>query len=312
MPDVPVMDETCRFLSDPQLDGRHPGGAGHEIAKRYLQDILGRLGFQPLFGGSWFQAVMDGTEQVGENIAGRWPGRSGRSLLLAAHYDHFKGIPGADDNAAALSIVIETCRRLGPWAGEHDLVVCFFDLEEPPYFQTDIMGSVYFTEHCPINLDTLDCAMVLDLCGHDVSIPGCENALFVLGAEYAHELVQAVQSTESSVISTYLFKNERIGDMSDHYGFRLAGRPFLFFSCGWWKHYHRSTDTFDRLNLSKMQGIAEYLVRLIHNLDQRTVRINPVHDFGRIEAESLKRLMGGELPLVLDGSITQIIEQMCR
>ena len=306
------MIETCRFLSDPKLDGRHPGGEGHEIAKMYLRDMLGHLGFQPLFGDSWFQAVMDGAKAVGENVAGIWPGRSGRSLLLAAHYDHFKGIPGADDNAAALSILIETCRRLHQWAGDHDLILCFFDLEEPPYFQTDIMGSAYFTEHCPINLDTLDCAIVLDLCGHDVSIPGCENALFVLGAEYSHDLVQAVQSTESSVISTCMFKNERIGDMSDHYGFRVAGKPFLFFSCGWWKHYHRSTDTFDRLNLTKMQGIAEWLVRLVHSLDKVIVRINPVHDFSRIEAESLQRLMGGDLPLVLDGSIAEVIRQLYR
>ena len=232
--------------------------------------------------------------------------------MLAAHYDHYKGIPGADDNAAALSILIETCRLLHPWSGDHDLILCFFDLEEPPCFQTDIMGSVYFTEHCPMNLDTVDCAIVLDLCGHDVPIAGCENGLFVLGAEYSHDLVHAVQSTESSIISTYMFKNERVGDMSDHYGFRVAGRPFLFFSCGWWKHYHRSTDTFDRLNLTKMQGIAEWLVRLLHDLDGRAVKIDPVHEFGKIEAESLQRLVGGELPLVLDGSIAEVMRLLYR
>lgn len=306
------MTETCRFLSHPKLDGRYPGGEGHETARLYLRDMLERLAFRPLFGDSWFQAVMNGAEQAGENVAGIWPGRGGRSLLLAAHYDHFKGVPGADDNAAALSILIETGRLLHPWAGNHDLILCFFDLEEPPYFQTDTMGSVYFTSHCPISLDTLDCAIILDLCGHDVAIPGCEDVLFVLGAEYSHDLVRAVQSMESSVISTCMFSNKRIGDLSDHYGFRLAGRPFLFFSCGWWKHYHCPTDTFDRLNLTKMQGIAEWLVPLVRHLDNHEIRIDPVHDFGRIEAESLKRLTGGELPLVLDGSIADVIQRLCR
>jgi len=83
-------------------------------------------------------------------------------------------------------------------------------------------------------------------------------------------------------------------------------------SCGWWKHYHQPTDTFDRLNLKKMQGIAEWMVRVVHNLDGRIVRMNPVHDFGRIEAESLKRLTGGELPLVLDGSIAEVMRQLYR
>jgi len=86
----------------------------------------------------------------------------------------------------------------------------------------------------------------------------------------------------------------------------------LFLSCGWWKHYHQPTDTFDRLNLKKMQGIADYLVRLVHNLDKVAVRINPVHDFSRIEAESLKRLTGGELPLVLDSSIREVMRLLYR
>ena len=309
---VPSIVDTCRFLSDPNLDGRYPGGEGHEIAKRYLRDMLEHLDFMPLFGESWFQAVIDRSKKVGENVAGIWPGRCGRSLLLAAHYDHFRGIPGADDNAAALSILIETCRSLRQWAGDHDLILCFFDLEEPPYFQTDIMGSVYFAEHCPLNLETLDCAVILDLCGHDVAITGCEDALFALGAEYSHDLVQAVQSVKSEAVSVLMFKNERIGDMSDHHVFRLRGKPFLFLSCGWWKHYHQPTDTFDRLNLKKMQGIADYLVRLVHNLDKVAVRINPVHDFSRIEAESLKRLTGGELPLVLDSSIREVMRLLYR
>jgi hypothetical protein len=100
--------------------------------------------------------------------------------------------------------------------------------------------------------------------------------------------------------------------MSDHYAFRVAGRPFLFLSCGWWKHYHRPTDTFERLNLDKMQGVADWLVQLVRHLDGRTVRMNPVHDFGRIEGESLKRLMGGELPLVLDSSIAEVIGLLSR
>jgi len=274
--------------------------------------MLERLEFRPLFGESWFQPVTDGPAKVGENVGGIWSGRGGRSLLLAAHYDHFKGIPGADDNAAALSILIETCRLLRPWAGDHHLILCFFDLEEPPYFQTGLMGSVYFTRHCPISLELLDCAVVLDLCGHDVSIPGCRDALFVLGAEYSRDLLGAVQATTSSVVSTYLFKNERIGDTSDHHAFRAAGRPFLFLSCGWWRHYHRPTDTFDRLNLGKMQGIAEYLVQLVQSLDSRTVRMSPVHDFSIIEADSLKRLTGGDLPQVLDSSIAEVIRQLYR
>jgi len=55
-----------------------------------------------------------------------------------------------------------------------------------------------------------------------------------------------------------------------------------------------------------------WLVQLVQRLDGLAVRLERVHDFGRVEAESLKRLMGGQLPLVLDGSIAEVIRQLYR
>ena len=52
--------------------------------------------------------------------------------------------------------------------------------------------------------------------------------------------------------------NEYVGDMSDHGIFRRNGVPYLFLSCGHWEHYHRPTDTPDRLNYRKMAAIKEY------------------------------------------------------
>ena len=309
---IPSLVETCRTLSDPKLDGRYPGGPGHQVARAYLCEMLERLSFEPLFGGDWSQGLMSGGKPMGANLGGIKRGRSGRTLLLGAHYDHFQGVPGADDNAAALSILIEGSRILGEWDGEHSLVLCFFDLEEPPNFLTSTMGSVQFVQRPPLDLETIDCAMILDLCGHDVPLPGCEDAVFVLGAAYSPQLVGALGELKSDTITAYMFANERIGDLSDHHAFRLCGVPFLFFSCGRWEHYHRPTDTFEKLNLDKMQGLAEYLVNLVHVLDRTDVSIQPVQDFWRIEADSVRRLTSLPIPdnapavaAVIDGLLSQ-------
>jgi len=310
--EIPSLIETCRFLSDPALDGRSPGSPGHEIARKYLREMLDRLGFEPLFNGGWLQSGLSGHTLAAENLAGIKPGRSKRALLLGAHYDHFQGLPGADDNAAALSILIEASRLLSPWNGEHDLILCFFDLEEPPYFLTEEMGSVQFVQNAPLDLQTVDCAMILDLCGHDVPVPGREDAVFVLGAEHSPDLVGAVSDVESDTISTYMFANERIGDLSDHHAFRVRGVPFLFFSCGRWEHYHRPSDTFEKLNLDKMQGLAEYLADLLQMLDRSTVDVRPIDDFWRVEARSLRRLTGFPVPddpSAVEGVISGLLAQ---
>ena len=48
--------------------------------------------------------------------------------------------------------------------------------------------------------------------------------------------------------------------MSDHHVFRTHGIPYLFLSCGRWKHYHQPSDTPARLNYVKMARISHLLV----------------------------------------------------
>lgn len=312
-PDVPTIEQTCRFLSDPRLDGRCPGTEGHEEAKQYLLDMLSRLGLAPLFDDAMIQPVFDGDSVIGENLGAVMPGTGGRYLLLGAHYDHFAGIPGADDNAAALSILIETARQLRPWQGEHHVALCFFDLEEPPYFQSPRMGSVQFAQRCSMLLEKTDCSVILDLCGHDVPFPGRENIMFVLGAEYCTDLARQVRANETDSLPTYMFRNGRIGDMSDHYAFRERKVPFLFFSCGWWKHYHRPTDVFENLNLDKMQRFADYLAALVRSLDGVRCQWSEDQAFWREEARSVQRLTGRPAPAseqATDAAVARIAEMI--
>jgi len=44
--------------------------------------------------------------------------------------------------------------------------------------------------------------------------------------------------------------------VSDHHAFRLSRTPYLFLTCGRWEHYHRVTDTPERLAFEKMAAIA--------------------------------------------------------
>ncbi|MGB0242283.1 MAG: M28 family peptidase [Verrucomicrobiales bacterium] len=56
--------------------------------------------------------------------------------------------------------------------------------------------------------------------------------------------------------------NKYVGDMSDHGIFRENDVPYIFLSCGRWEHYHRPTDTPDRLNYSKVAAITSYCLDL--------------------------------------------------
>jgi hypothetical protein len=100
-------------------------------------------------------------------------------ILLGAHYDTCGPIPGADDNASAIAIVLAVVEKLRSVPLDRDVIIAFFDAEEPPYFLTDAMGSIYFFSRQ--RTEEIACAVILDLMGHDVPILGFEDLLFITG-----------------------------------------------------------------------------------------------------------------------------------
>ena len=160
----------------------------------------------------------------------------------------------------------EMAERAGGF--ERDLIVAIFDAEEPPYFQSYGMGSIRFGE------DELDergvhFALIYDLVGHDLPMPFFRDLAFVTGAESHPELPGILEKLplprKLRMIATL---NEYVGDMSDHGVFREKGVPYLFFSCGRWKHYHMPTDTPDRLNYAKMARLALLSSKILSSVDK--------------------------------------------
>lgn len=235
------------------------GGPGHRAARAWLLQRMRALGLEPYCGA--FEWPYGGERSGQVNVLGRLPGRD-RALppvLLAAHYDTCGPQPGADDNAAALAILLAAVEPLRARQLERDVVFAFFDGEEPPRFLTEDMGSTHFyraQREGPIH-----CAIVLDLCGHDVAIPGCEDLLFVTGMESDPGLVDVVLSgQEIEGVRAVPVLTRTIGDLSDYHAFRCDRRPYLFLTCGRWEHYHMPTDTPDRLSYEKMVAIRDYVV----------------------------------------------------
>lgn len=68
----------------------------------------------------------------GVNVIGTLPGTTtpDEVVLLAAHYDHIGGCPGADDNASGVAGALEVARVLGQAALPRTVIVACWDEEE--------------------------------------------------------------------------------------------------------------------------------------------------------------------------------------
>lgn len=312
--------------------GRRVGSEGHTIVEEYLLDRLDEIGCEPYTGDSFsLPYVQDG--EVFTNIVGVVPGkdRSKQPLLIGAHYDSVIDSPCADDNAAAVAIALAVAElTVASDNLERDLVVAIFDAEEPPYFQTESMGSNRFYED-QMKAEGVHAALIMDLVGHDLCFPGeflaavpgvgpvlgkipglskrdinvpfLSDLLFVTGTESHQGLVSIMGENKSpkglKVLPTL---NRHVGDMSDHGIFRKNGVPYLFLSCGRWQHYHMPTDTPDRLNYKKMAAITYYVCQLMTDIDAQEMDRTGTEQFSEtleLETSQLKKILGPAHTMIL-------------
>jgi hypothetical protein len=224
---------------------RQVGSEGHRSAREHLVNRMAELGIRPYRDNS-YELPYGGSSTEFVNLIG---GISGSAIdrdpiLLGAHYDTCGPIPGADDNASAIAIVLAVVEKLRSVPLDRDVIIAFFDAEEPPYFLTDAMGSIYFFSRQ--RTEEIACAVILDLMGHDVPIPGFEDLLFITGMESHSALENVIKSTpENNEIRIVPALNSYVGDMSDHHIFRVNDVP--------------------KLNYEKMAAMANYLLNLIVN-----------------------------------------------
>ena len=93
--------------------GRAVNTAGHRKAKEYILNHLSVTSLRPYTGNS-FEVPYESGRQTFTNIIGIIEGqdRELAPILLGTHYDTIPGTPGADDNAAAVGVLLEMVKDM--------------------------------------------------------------------------------------------------------------------------------------------------------------------------------------------------------
>ncbi len=207
----------------------------------------------------------------GANVLAKIRGDIDRYVLVGAHFDHLGRIGndvfwGADDNAAAVAVLIEVGRALANEHSGRGAIIAAFDGEEPPHFMSDAMGSQEFVR---TNKDVIDFMVCMDLVGHRFGpslVPDEVGAsLFALGSERSegtYDLVTSLKRAEPGVIVRPA-DAEIVPPLSDYGAFWDRRIPFLFLSAGRSRVYHTPEDTPDKLDYPKIEATARWLTRFV-------------------------------------------------
>lgn len=296
-----VMKGLVEELCSKECAGRAPGTPGGLRARALVVEALRDAGLDP-----YEQAI---GSSKGANVIATLPGERDRWVLVGAHYDHLGQIrgetyPGADDNAAAVAILVDVARALAKKRADgRGVIIAAFDAEEPPYFMTGEMGSAYFAEHSPVPLESIDTMVCMDLVGHSLGPVGVTSevgdSLFVLGAERSagtSAIVDGLARVENGVIARRI-DAEVIPPLSDYDPFWKRGIPFTFLTCGRSARYHTPDDTPDFVAWKKVDATARWLERFVRASCARPEDRVELQRGARDDRSTLESFLGVVRPL---------------
>jgi hypothetical protein len=229
-------------------------------------------------------------EVIAENILGVIPGNRNPDeyVFISAHYDHLgireEGIyNGADDNGSGTSAVMELARVMKLASDEQkgvgrSVVFLFVSGEEK-----GLLGSTYYVENPIIPLSNIIADLNIDMIGRCDTIHDIEysNYLYVIGSDKLstdlHQISEAVNDDWIGFDFDYRYNAPddpfRLYYRSDHYNFAKYGIPVIFYFRGLHEDYHKTTDTFDKLDIETITKVSKLVFMTAREIGNRSDRL---------------------------------------
>jgi Zn-dependent M28 family amino/carboxypeptidase len=249
-----------------------------DAAAAYVERELANVGY----------GVVRHTYSIGRrdvsNIVAEIPGgrRKDEIVILGAHYDTVYTTPGADDNASAVAVMLETARLLRDFRPKRTIRFVGFACEEPPYFHTGEMGSQVYARECRARGERVRGMLCLEMVGYYSTKPGSQqippgipraihwafpkrgNFLAAVGNPRSLRLLWQFRRGFKRAVRFPLFTialPESIVEirLSDNSSFWDQGFPALMLTDTSFlrnPHYHLSSDTPETLDYERMAQVA--------------------------------------------------------
>src|SRR6266576_3737331 len=276
-----------QFLAADSQEGRGVGTAGLQRSGAYVRDGFARAGLRvsfqeftlPADAPAVLHTTLGGTptRNVVAIIPGSSRGLRGEIVVVGAHYDHLglggfgamdpdsgaRVHNGADDNASGTAALLEIARLLAHRHPARTIVFVAFSGEE-----LGTLGSSYFVQHpVPQPVDSIYAMLNMDMVGR---LRGAR--LLALGAATATEFPALLDSLNTPARFDLRASGDGWGP-SDHAVFFAARHPVLHFFTDLHEDYHRSTDDWQKLNVSGIAQVAQFVADLAWVLANRPAQL---------------------------------------
>ena len=210
-----------------------------------------------------------------------------KTLVVGAHYDSYGHAPGANDNGTGVAAVLELARLLADLRGNGSLRIRFalFVNEEPPFFKTELMGSLVYARRLKASGEPVLGMLSLETLGFYSDAEDSQRYPWPLGLLYPRRgdfvafvgLVSSrafVRRTVAAFRALAPFPSQGGTapgfipgiDWSDHWSFERVGIPALMVTdtaLFRYPHYHSPADTPDKVDYERLARVVSGLERVV-------------------------------------------------
>jgi hypothetical protein len=276
--------DSAYYYVDMQMayGARVPNTDAHRKVGAMLESELRRHGAEVETCNMDLQAF-DGTVLKSTNILGKFNPKAGKRLLLLAHWDsrpwadqdsdeskHNKPVPGANDGASGVGLLLEIARLLGSVPSDKGVDILFVDAED--YGAEDnedswALGTEFFVTSS-LKKGYIPSEVIV------VDMVGGEGAVFC--KEYFSQQADPVlldriwHEAERAGYGSY-FQNTPGGAITDdHIQFIKQGIPAIDIvdfkpDSGFPKTWHTTDDTMEHIDRATLKAVGQTLTNYIYN-----------------------------------------------
>jgi Zn-dependent M28 family amino/carboxypeptidase len=226
-------------------------------------------------------------ENLEVEIAG---GSRGEEIfIVGAHYDSVPSCPAANDNGSGVAAIIEMARMMRNSTPAATVRFVGFVNEEPPFFQGEAMGSVVYAKRCRERGEKIAGMISMETIGYysdepnsqQYPLPGVKLIYSSVGnfigfvsdlssRSFLKRFSSAFRAYSDFPVESAALPAAITGvGWSDHWSFWQEGYPAVMVTDTApfrYEHYHRPTDTAEKLDYVRMAKVVEGVTKAVEEL----------------------------------------------
>jgi hypothetical protein len=214
------------------------------------------------------------------NVVGVVKGKSNKSIIVSAHYDHLgksgnEYFPGADDNASGTAALLEIAEEFSETKDlEYNIVFLATSGEE-----AGLLGSLYHVSHPDFDPKNILCNLNLDMISRSDDKHDNTKYLYCIGTDQSKEIDTIIKKADSlfdQCSFDYSLNNSKdpagLFTRSDNYSFYKKGITAIQFFSGLHPDYHKTTDTVDKIDFTSLESRVRQISLVIELLQREELK----------------------------------------